>query len=361
MIHAHSLSLVFFVGILTAVVLSCAVSAQEGQKPPGDFRVLKEWRFDKPGNLLGWTHGNMKDVKVENGALRATPTAHDPLLVSPLMDIPADEFQWVRVTLRGAADGEARLFYSNTTQGQYGGFSPKKVVTIKTFGGPEFRTYHFYPFWGPEKKIIHIRLDSPSAGPFEIQMIQIVADTNQKVSDAVAWDFRNLQVELSPFEKRSPVNRTPRGAQFTSTGGRPVFMQRTRIKSDDFSYVVVRMAVSEGTTGLLSYAVSDALGLHFHPFPLRADGRMHVYNLEPDARLPWSGDIIFVGLEPATEAGAKVILESVKFAASLKARRTSRSATSGPATPCRAPGRRRRSRATCAISAASPPPASRPP
>ena len=294
-------------------LVSCVVSAQE-QKDQPDFRVVKEWRFEKAGDMQGWTPGNVKDAKVENGALRGTPANYDPILPSPVFDMPATEFQWVRVTMRCPVDGEAQVFYSNTTQGEYGGFSGKKVVTMKTVGAPEFRTYHFYPFWGPEKKIVHIRLDPPNTGPFEVQSIQIVEDANQSVSNVVAWDFRNGEVELSPFEKGSPVNRTSRGAQFTSTGGRPPFMQRTRIKTDDFNYVVVRMAVTEGATGLLSYAVSDAPGCQFFPFPLRADGRMHTYNLEPDTKGPWSGEIVFVALEPATEAGAKVTLESIRFA-----------------------------------------------
>jgi len=80
------------------------------QSSASEFRVLMEWRFDRPGDLQGWTPGGIKDLKVEGGTLRGTPAGHDPILMSPVFELPASPFHGVRVTIRCQAVGEAELF-----------------------------------------------------------------------------------------------------------------------------------------------------------------------------------------------------------------------------------------------------------
>jgi len=181
-------------------------------------------------------------------------------------------------------------------------------------GGPEFRTYHFYPFWGPERKIVHIRLDPPNTGPFELQSIQIVESAHQDITAGNAWDFRDPQTRLPSADTAAPLKRTPQGLTLTTTAGRLPVTYYTDIDAQGSEFVVVRMASSRSGTGRLSYALDGTLGLQSYSFPVRGEGRPHVYNLEPGARRPWKGRIVFLALDPLVEPGAEVTVESIRLA-----------------------------------------------
>jgi hypothetical protein len=263
-----------------------------GEEP---FRVVKAWYFDKPGDLQGWQPGSLKDIKVADGQLQAVPTGRDPLLSSPVFDLPANQNQWVRVKIRSAG-GMAEFYYSNTTKGKYGGFSPKKMLTQVVPAG-EWTTCLLRPFWGPERKIVHIRFDPPNAGPFEIRSIEIVETAKPVVTNATAWKFT---------AQENQVRRAP---------GQPLFVRRMDQPLDKIDYIQIRMAARNAANGRLEYALDRTVGLHTLTFPLRADGRMHVYHLDPGGRLPWTGKLAYLALTPAVEPGAEVNVESVSLLA----------------------------------------------
>lgn len=283
--------------LLTLCTAVCACRSTLAGPLPGEepYRVLKAWYFDKPGDLQGWQPGSLKEVQVAEGRLRAVPTGRDPLLVSPKFDLPANQNQWLRVTIRSAG-GMSELYYSNTTKGQYGGFSPKKLLTQVLPGG-DWTTCLLRPFWGPERKIVHIRFDPPSAGPVEIRSIEIVETAKPAVGQATSWTFDR------------PETRRP------AAPGQPLLVQRLDQSLDKLDYVQVRMAVRNAANGRLEYALDRVPGLQKVTFPLRADGRMHVYHLDPGGKLPWSGKLVYLALTPAVEPEAEVNVESVSLLA----------------------------------------------
>ena len=273
----------FLLSILTLIATS-----SPAEEP---YRVLKAWHFDKPGDLQGWHAGSLAEVKVDQGRLRGVPTNKDPLLVSPLFELPANQNQWVRVTLRSTG-GMAELYYTNTTKGQYGGFSPKKQLTEMVPAG-EWTTCVLQPFWGPERKIIHIRFDPPSSGPVEIRSIEIVETATPAVEHGTAWRLPT----------QAGLRKTP--------PGEPVLVKRLAQPLDKIDYVQVRMAARGGANARIEYALDGVAGLKAVAFPLRADGRMHVYHLDPGGRLPWTGKLVYLALTPAIEPEAEVNVQSV--------------------------------------------------
>jgi len=274
---------------LFCIALALLATPLWGEEP---YRVLKAWHFDKAGDLQGWHAGNMAEVKVEQGRLRAVPKGSDPILMSPVFDLPANQNQWVRVTLRSTG-GMAELYYSNTTKGQYGGYSSKKHLT-QMIPANQWTTSLLMPFWGPERKIVHIRFDPPNSGPVEVRAIEIVELKSGAVSQATSWKFQ--QPQLAPVKP-----------------GQPLLVQRLAQPLDNLDYVQIRMAARGGANGRLEYALDGTPGLQSVTFPLRADGRMHVYHLDPGGRLPWSGKLVYLALTPAVEPEAQVQIDSVSL------------------------------------------------
>ncbi len=120
--------------------------------------VLIEWRFDRAGELLGWSPGrHVADVSVGEGGLGARATDWDPSLVGPVFDIPARATQWVEVRLRSSQEGRAELFWTETLEGPYGGFAQEKTASFPVLAGDEFRDYRIAPFWQAAGRIIRLR------------------------------------------------------------------------------------------------------------------------------------------------------------------------------------------------------------
>ena len=296
--------------VILALTVCSGVGA-DSAAASDEFRVLKGWTFDKPGDLQGWRPGGLKDLKVADGALQAAPSGSDPILTSPKFELQANAFQYVRVLMRCAAAGTSEFFYSNTTEGKYGGFSSKKQLNQFLRATPDFVVQRFYPFWGPEKKIVHIRLDPPNTGPFAIRSIQIVEVADRRAGRTDRWDFTRDTTGLAPGGVSPPLKATPEGTRITTSGARPAFQQYLQVDTSGREYVAVRMASDRPGTARLSYALSGTLGLQTYTFPVRGDGRVHAYILEPGARHAWTGQLVYLALEPLTQAGAQVTLQGI--------------------------------------------------
>ncbi len=151
----------------------CTAMAQQAE-------TVKQWTFDTDGNKEGWTGANgLGDVVVRNGVLRGIITGRDPFIVVPKLDLPARPWNAFQARLRIVQDEplsqrRGELFYTNSNEGRFGGFSQAKT---RTWTAPDANTWgivNIYPFWSSEGRIIKLRLDFPA--PTENQINKAVVE-----------------------------------------------------------------------------------------------------------------------------------------------------------------------------------------
>ena len=112
--------------------------------------------------------------------------------------------------MKGTAPAVAELYWTETLEGQYGGFSPEKHRLFHTQGDGQYHVYRIWPFWHAAKKIIRLRFDPPNAGEFDIQWIRIAEkQVAEPVSTAKAWKGTRDSRPMVCFRRRG--RRTRKG------------------------------------------------------------------------------------------------------------------------------------------------------
>ena len=144
--------------------------------------TVKEWTFNTDGDREGWTGANhLKDVVVKDGVLRGVVAGRDPFIILPELEMPARPWNVFQARLRIVQDEplaqqRGELFYANSNEGPYGGFSQAKT---SRWTAPDANTWDIvdiYPFWSKEGKIIKLRLDFPA--PAESQFNKAVIEVD---------------------------------------------------------------------------------------------------------------------------------------------------------------------------------------
>lgn len=278
--------------------------------------VAVEWRFDTAGNLHGWVAGgHVRDAKVAGGALTGETSDGDPILVGPVFSVAATPTQCVEIKMRTPRGGSAELFWTQTLEGQYGGFSQQKCCAFEIRSGDEFRVYRVYPFWHAAGKIIRLRLDPPATGRFAIEWIRIVDEATPSRSAAKSWQFRSATHGWRAWQDVSEPAIEAGCLRVTTGGKSPILMSPLlSVPSGENPFVSIRMAVNRGT-GCRVFCVSNTQsGWEDVAFPLKADGEFHSYNIDVGHLGGWRDQIIMLGVQPTDEAGADVAIESLEIA-----------------------------------------------
>lgn len=283
-------------GLGVAILLAAAAARAED-------KILFEWRFDKEGDFRGWQPGGeVGDAAVRQGSLYGRATGNDPILIGPVFEIPARPAQFVEISMKGTAPAVAELYWTETLQGRYGGFDPAKHRAFHTLGDGQFHVYRIWPFWHAAKKIIRLRVDPPNEGKFEIQWIRVVEKEVAR-STAKSWnreDIRRL------WRASDDVEGGPQG---------PIILSpRVSIPAADNAFVCVRMATDRPGSGRLFCVSQSRFGWESTSFPLRADGKLHSYNIATGGLKSWRDEIIFLGLQVPAAAGALTRVESIEVA-----------------------------------------------
>ena len=301
---------------IAAVSLWCACCAGQESR-----RTLIEWRFDAEGDPEGWTGANhVAELRVEGGAMCGRIMDWDPFVRSPRFEIPATPWQFIEVRLKTDSAGEAELFWTNTTETQYGGFSPGKETRFAVAGDNEWHVYQVYPYWHKEGKIILLRLDLPKPEPsaagrvsFAVDYIRIV-DLGEAASTATepCWDFRrsaggwsathDVTCGASEDGLRVVMGRESQGAVMSGALRCPVGGRL---------WACVEMAVDRGPAAYIKWVSSEHHNLQSHRFPIRADGEFHVYNVDMAPSAEWSGELLLLGVTPSTASRATATIRSV--------------------------------------------------
>jgi len=241
-------------------------------------------------------------------------TDWDPFITSPPLDFEATPWQQVEIRARLSKSGPGQVFYTNTLDTPYGGFSPEKHFGIDFIGGDEVRSYRVRPFWQAEKRIIRLRLDLPGEGEFAIDAIRIV--DSGPTGEPVEPKWRFARDTLGWQTEQAAVRATDDALEYTSHAPDSLLLgPPVRFAADESPVVAVRMSLDRGARGELVFASDEANGLQRVVFPVRPDGRPHVYNIEACSSAGWRGHIIALALRPVDVEGATVRIESIEAAA----------------------------------------------
>jgi hypothetical protein len=234
------------------------------------------WEFDD--GPAGW-HGarHLEGVEVRDGILHGHATGHDPQLISPLFSLPATPYQQFVARVRFSKGGKAALFYSNTTEGQYGGFSGKKVIEEPVVAD-EWITFRVRPFWQAEKQIVHVRFDPPPNADVDVDWIRI--EELAPAGDPV----RNSRIDLDP------------NAGWHQDAAQRWMAPPLRIpvKGRDW----LRIALPPSPPGHLEirWTTDVGAGLQTTSTFLAADGWAHVYDFDLSANSSWKGELIYADI-----------------------------------------------------------------
>ncbi len=299
-------------GVLLAPLVILCVSPAVSR--PAE-NVVVEWRFDTVGELRGWAvGGHIRSVRVSGGALTGETGDWDPILVGPVFESRATPTQCVEIKMRTPRGGSAELFWTQTLQGQYGGFSQQKCCRFETRSGDESRVYRVHPFWHAAGKIIRLRLDPPATGPFAIEWIRIVDEGSQVHSAAKVWRFRSATHGWRAWQDVSEPAIEAERLSVTAQGKTPILMSPwLSVPAAENPYVSIRMAAKHGASGRVFCVSSTQFGWEDIAFRLRADGQLHTYNIDVGHLGGWRDQIIMLGVQPTDDEGAEVSIESIEI------------------------------------------------
>ena len=294
---------------LLALVAACYVG--------GAPRTLVEWTFDKPTDAASWEKVNhLTEVRAENGSLKGRIMDWDPWVTSPQFEIEATPWQRIEFRLKTDLGGSGGVYFSNTTETQYGGFTPGKNVSWQVNGDGKWHTYSVYPFWGAEKKIIMIRLDFARADgakkgetSFELDWLRIVGvDQPPRLAKPPVWTFPGDD-GLKPTSGMT-MRKTRNGLELSAPMGdawlESAFMS---FPAEEAFWAVVRMATENEGTAAVSWISSKASSRKEITFEVIPDGKMRTYNMDLSGRKTWAEDIYFVGFRPPMGKGKTTLAE----------------------------------------------------
>lgn len=264
-------------------------------------QVVKEWKFDAAGDVEGWGNFNhMKDVTAAEGSLQGQLTDWDPFIKSAQFEIAATPWQVVDIRLKTDCGGGGEIFWTNTTDTPYQGFSPGKETQFTVIGDNQWHTYRLYPYWQGEGKIILLRLDLPNAKgggkSFAVDSVSIVDLGAQEAVKATDWDLTKGAQGWTAIGE-GEVSPGVGGLGFQATGdGFELRSPPLKLEVEKLYNLHFTLKASNAKGGAIVWASQKVSGLKRLPFTVRDDGKSHVYNLDMTASSGWTGEALLVGV-----------------------------------------------------------------
>jgi hypothetical protein len=285
--------------------------------------TVREWHF-AGGDAQGWNArcNHVSEVRVADGALQGRIDDWDPWVTSPLFEIPASAYQVIELRLKTDCGGQAEVFWTNTQETPHGGFSPGKETHFAVRGDGQWHEYRIFPFWQAEQKIIMLRLDFPRPADadkgkktFALEWLRI-AELPKAAASATtaAWDFAQGPAGWEPVSADSAG--VVDGAWVVQGAADDQVLLRSPVAPFNVDvagdWIVIEMAVDRGRMATIGWASQSAGGRSQQSFPVKADGRFHLYNVLTGGAKGWSGDILALELQPSEAPGAALKLRSLR-------------------------------------------------
>ena len=298
---------------LSSLLVASSIAFLAAAEP----QIVHEWHFDMAGNVEGWRGFNhLKDVNTTNGILQGIVTGTNPFFVSPPLDMKTGRWQVIEFRLRTDIGGTGRCFFTETNEGQYGGFSEAKKLTWNLIGDGRWHEYRIYPFWNGLDKIVKFRIDVGSPAPedyhvkkVEFDWIRVIDLGNEiKATNTLDWKFatKNAPFEAAEGAVVQPVTGGWRVAAGPSGTG--LLLSRPfQCDIDDCGYwVCVELAdCPTGGRAAVRFA-TDQGGFTTKSFELDGPG---IYNISMLEQPEWSGKLQMIGLSPGTQPNAQITVK----------------------------------------------------
>ena len=285
---------------------------------------LQEWDFEGFGPSYEWDRKihHVDEVKVFEGELQGRIMDWDPWLTSPLFDIEASPWQVVEIKMKTNCAGEGAIFWTNTTETPYGGFTPGKETPFQVLGDDQWHVYRIFPFWHGEGKIIMLRLDFPSPSTkeddikrFAVDWIRILElEEPKKESTILSWDF-SLHAEEWQVQGASKERRHSKAWRLRGKEAQPLLLTSPLVRftpEDQGDWLLLEMSVDRGHSATIAWASEACRGLCSHTFAIQSDGRMRVYNLDMGDFGGWSSEVVMLQIKPSDENEARVLLKRLE-------------------------------------------------
>ncbi|MEI7731149.1 MAG: glycoside hydrolase family 99-like domain-containing protein [Verrucomicrobiota bacterium] len=280
--------------ITVLLMLASLVQVRAGEP------LVQEWVFTQESARKEWTaNGHIKDVKPTRDGISFRTEGSDPIFtLQTMLNVPATPWQMVEICLKADHDGVGELFWSNTQEGKYGGFTSEKVTRYTATGGTNWQTIRLLPFWQTEKRIMRLRLDVYDGTRFELASIRIVDLMTDAAPVKPDFDFTQGGCGWLPLDGATGTTNKL-GVIVGLPTSRSFFLSpAVQFSSEDAAYLAVRLAATKGRTGKLYFATDQSPGWQTVAFPITADGRPHTYNLDMLTVEKWRGRIVALGLRP---------------------------------------------------------------
>lgn len=306
--------------ILSLGSLSVFVLAEPRVSPANGEEVLREWNFDEPGNLQGWSPGgHLRDTQVAEGVLRTTVGDWDPILVHELFDppLPTTPTQVIEIRLWAPRDGTAEFFWTNTTKTQYGGFSPEKHTPFHVSAG--WHTYRVRPFWQAEGHLLRLRFDLPGLqggeepAEYRIDFIRIIELGSRAQPVAPDWTFRGNPAGWS-LEGDGKLWVDENGLHAVLPPGSRLVAPPIEV-TEVMAFAAFQMAVDEPGSARLIWASGKVNGLQSQEFVLSPGKAPRVYNIPLGGAEGWQLPIVYLGLEPTADKPVHLCIRWFKLSA----------------------------------------------
>ena len=217
--------------------LAAAVATIAGPAQAADDEQVRGyvWQFGEKDLWNGWSPNiRLQDVNFENECVSFRAEGNDPIISGPLFEWPqATNGQHIEIDIDCTAPGTGELYYTNTTQGKYGGFNGKWFVpvAVPTAGR---QIVPVWPFWETLGKIIRLRFDPPGGMQCRLYSIRIVGD--EALPGTPFWAFTGGPTSWQPMYaarlKSSPNGlhvQATRSMALIATGVEPFVAERRSI------------------------------------------------------------------------------------------------------------------------------------
>ena len=180
--------------------------------------------------------------------------------------------------MRTNRSGNARMFFSDTTDEPYGGFREKWHRHIEMIGDGRYHKYSLLLCWHDLEKVIHIRLDPPGTDN-AVKSIRVVDIQPAKTPDTT-WSFISGLGGWAAVALADDAMASDEGALIKGNSDALILSGPIDRPTDDIPRLTLRAASKTSHRALFHWVRADRPGLHSFPVELIGDGKMHSNNID---------------------------------------------------------------------------------